>query len=120
MSKLIDGKYTMGMPFTTGVQYITSDEIIESDTHQTLSTALNTIQGGTFQNGTFTGHLTFGDASVDNITINAESTSYVNNGTITLKDNSSTAMTFSSTGNTNMMVLNTTNSSEKITMNKTH
>ena len=97
MSKLIDGKYTMGMPMTTGVQYITSDEIIESDTHHTLSTALNLIQGGTFANGTFTGHLTFGDASADNITINAESTSYVNNGTITLKDNSSTAMTFSST-----------------------
>ena len=119
MSKLIDGKYTMGMPFTTGIQYITSDEVIESDTHHTLSTALNTIQGGTFQNGTFTGHLTFGDATGDNITINAGTTTYENNESITLKDNSATAMTFSSTGNSNMVVLNTTNSSEKITMNKT-
>ena len=40
MSKLIDGKYTMGMPFATGIQYITSDEVRESDTHHTLSTAL--------------------------------------------------------------------------------
>lgn len=118
MSKLIDGKYTMGMPFTTGNQYITSDEVIESDTHQTLSHALNTLQGGTFANGTFTGHLTFGDAVGDNITIHAGTTTYESNASITLKDNSSGAMTVSSTGNTNMMVVNTTNGSETITLNK--
>ena len=86
---MIDGKYTVIVPFAIAVQHITSDEIIESDTHHTLSTTLNTLQGGYFQNGTFPGHLTYGDTIGDNTTVTAGTTTYENTRTTTVQDNSS-------------------------------
>jgi hypothetical protein len=113
MSKLINGTYTMGMPFSNGSQTISTDNVIESDSNITLSSVINTIQAGTFD-----GNLTMGNASGDSITINAGTTQYVNNEAITIKDNSTSSLSISSTGNTNMMILDTTDGNEKITLNR--
>ena len=102
MSKNIFGSYNTGIVSATGTPYISSDLIVENDTGVTLSSALDTLQAGTFS-----GNLTMGDTSSDSITVNAGTTSYVNNETINLKNSSSAGLIVKATSGSTFITLDT-------------
>ena len=61
-------------------------------------------------------NITIGSTNANTITINSGSTTYINNEAITLKDNSTSSYILGSAGNTNMLVLDTSDASSNVNL----
>lgn len=62
------------------------------------------------------GNTTLGDASGDTVTVNAATVTFANAETFTLKDNNATALKIGSTGATSLLVVDTSDSAEAVTV----
>ena len=111
MSKNIFGSYNTGIVSATGSPFISSDAIMESDSGITLSSALDSLQAGNFS-----GNLTIGDASSDTITVNAGTTTNVNNEILNLKNSSTAGLTVKASGGSTFITLDT-NSTRTLNIN---
>jgi hypothetical protein len=111
MSRSINGRYTLAYPNLLGFQELTSDIIVDKLTGDTVFNDITDLETHSLGN-----NITIGKTNANTITVNSGSTTYNNNETITLKDNSSSSYILGSAGNTRMMVLDTTNATPNVNL----
>ena len=102
MSKTFTGGLSISVASMTGNQYISSDNIVQSDNGVNLTTQLGALEAGVF-----IGNLTMGDTSSDSIIVNAGTTTYVNNEILNLKNSSAAGLTVKASGGSTFMTLDT-------------
>jgi hypothetical protein len=116
MSRSINGRYTLAYPNLLGFQELTSDSITDKTTGHSVFYDITDLE----THSALISDITIGTNNANTITVNSGHTTYNNNETITLKDNTVGALKFqfNDVGQTDLMSINTINGSEKVVINK--
>ena len=116
MSKLINGSYNFNYASIIGGTGMTSDNVMDIGTGGNNLTADIAYIESHLSGSSLTGDITIGTTNANTININSGSTTYNNNEIITLKDNSTSSYILGSAGNTNMLVLDTTDATPNVNL----